>query len=245
MDLRGWRDQGPVHHDQIASALKISLRYVKLIGFIFIFISIGAMMNPADQIDTSESQTLNYLRKESLKFAHSVELLSDQINQLDSAHPLTIAKTKTALANCRLQYKRISFFLDYFYPQAGKLYNGAAKEELEEPYLEMEDPQGLQPLEADLFDLHPVRKKAEMENLVLVMKESSRDLPAIYQTLSVGEAQLLESVHLELIRVMSLYITGYDAPFLKTGISEAGSSLGSMDSTLKIFSAFSKWNDRA
>ena len=202
-------------------------------------------MNPVVPSDSQQTRTLRFVKKETAKFAYYVELLSDQINLLDSARPQTITKTKTALANCRIQYKRISFFLEYFYPQAGKLYNGAAKKELEEPYLEMEDPQGLQSIEADLFDLHPVRKKAEMENLVLVMKESSRDLPAVYQTLQVNESQILESLHLELIRVMSLYITGYDAPFLKTGIREAGGSLASMDSTLKIFSAFSKWKDRA
>ena len=217
------------------------MRLIKPIVFIFIFISTAALINPVAPAETPQAQTLSYVKKESLKFANSVELLSDQIKKLDSARPQTIAKTKTALANCRLQYRKISFFLDYFYPQAGKLYNGAAKKELEEPYLELEEPQGLQPIEADLFSLHPVRKKAEMENLVLVMKESSRDLPAVYQTLSVSEPQLLESLHLELIRVMTLYITGYDSPFLKTGIMEAVSSLRSMDSTLRIFSAFLKW----
>jgi cytochrome c peroxidase len=219
------------------------LRYVKLIGFIFIFISTGSLVSPVVPADTPQAQTLRFVKKESLKFAYSVELLSEQIGKLDSARPQTIVNAKRALTNCRLRYKKISFFLDYFYPSAGKLYNGAAKKELEEPYLEMEDPQGLQPIEVDLYDLHPVRKKTEMENLVLVMKESARDLPAVYETQTVSEAQILESLHLELIRVMSLYITGYDAPFLKTGIREVRSVLESMDSVIKIFSAFSKWKD--
>ncbi len=38
----------------------------------------------------------------------------------------------------------------------------------------------------------------------------------------------LESLHLELIRIMTLYITGYDAPDLKTGILETRSSLESI-----------------
>lgn len=221
------------------------MRYVKLIGFIFIFIFTAAMMHPVVPADTPQAQTVLFVKEESLKFAYSVERLSEQISQLDSTRSQTIVSAKKSLAECRLQYKRISFFLDYFYPPAGKLYNGAAKKELEEPYLETEDPQGLQPIEEDLFDPYPVRKKKEMEDLVLVMNESARDLPAVYETQTVNEAQIMESLHLELIRVMSLYITGYDAPFLKTGVREARSALESMDSAIKIFSAFSKWRDHA
>ena len=74
-----------------------------------------------------------------------------------------------------------------------------------------------------------------MENLVLVMKESASDLLSVYQTLIVTTPQLMEAMHLELIRIMTLYITGYDAPFLKTGIREAASSLATMDSVLDIY----------
>jgi cytochrome c peroxidase len=195
----------------------------------------AALVNPDLSADSARNQTLHYLNRKTLAFAQSVIVLSEQIRQLDSSDPRTIISAKTALASCRVHYKQISFFLDYFYPQEGKLFNGPAKKELEEPYLESEDPQGLQQIEADLFDPHPVRKKTEMENLVLVMKESASDLLPVYQTEIVTTPQLMEALHLELIRIMTLYITGYDAPFLKTGIHEASSSLETMDSVLKLY----------
>ncbi len=63
---------------------------------------------------------------------------------------------------------------------------------------------------------NPQKKKAK--NLVLVLDESAADLPALYFGFNATNAQLTESMHLELIRIMTLYITGYDAPDLKTGI---------------------------
>ena len=221
------------------------MRYVQYIGFICLCVVTGALVTPDNILNTAEDRTLIYLSKQTVAFANAVNTLSEQISRLDSDNIQTIRNTKTALANCRVHYKKISFFLDYFYPQAGKLYNGPAKKELEEPFLEYDDPQGLQSIESDLFDANPVRKKTDMENLVLVMRESASDLLPVYQTMAVNTPQLMEGLHLELIRIMSLYITGYDAPFLKTGIREAASSLETMDSVLKIYLPFSKCKDEA
>ena len=41
--------------------------------------------------------------------------------------------------------------------------------------------------------------------------------------------ELLESLNLELIRIITLYITGYDAPELKSGIEEAHESLSTIE----------------
>ena len=71
-------------------------------------------------------------------------------------------------------------------------------------------------------------KKQELENLVLVLDESAADLGSLYAGFDATDAQIMESIHLELIRIMTLYITGYDAPDLKTGILESGAALASM-----------------
>ena len=233
------------------------MRYIKLIACFGLFLMSFALVNPVQHTehpDRSEpviaandfagtQLALQYLDRKTIGFAQAVNQLSGQIGRLDSSDPGSVTRAKTALSECRIRYKKISFFLDYFYPQSGKLYNGPAKKELEEPYMEYEDPQGLQCIEAGLSDPHPVRRKTDMENLVLVMKESASDLLPVYQTLSVHTSQIMESLHLELIRIMCLYITGYDAPFLKTGIREAESSLESIDSILTIYRDISKWKE--
>jgi cytochrome c peroxidase len=61
-----------------------------------------------------------------------------------------------------------------------------------------------------------------------VLDESAGGLNTLYAGYAATHASVMESMHLELIRIMSLYITGYDAPDLKTGVLESGTALESM-----------------
>ena len=149
--------------------------------------------------------------------------------------PKRFIRRFTALKSCRLQYKKISFFLDYFYPQQGKLFNAPAKKEVEEPFLEYEESQSFQQIESILFGPKPESKKQELENLVLVLDESAAGLGSLYAGFDATDAQVMESMHLELIRIMTLYIAGYDAPDLKTGISESQSALKSIHIMAGLF----------
>ncbi len=101
--------------------------------------------------------------------------------------------------------------------------------------MEIEEPQSFQQIESILYGLNPQFKKNDLENLVLVLDESATDLLSLYAGFNATNAQVLESIHLELIRIMTLYITGYDAPELKTGIAESGASLQSIRCMTDLF----------
>ena len=88
------------------------MRYVKHIGFICMLVVTGALMNPDNTVNPAQDQTLNYVNIKTVAFANAVNILSDQISRLDSGNLRTILSTKMALVNCRLHYKKISFFLD-------------------------------------------------------------------------------------------------------------------------------------
>lgn len=157
-------------------------------------------------------------------FAASVREMRIAIEQIDSADTGSIARAKEKLKAARLSYKRIAFFLDYFFFTSSRLYNRPPKTEIEEPHLEYSEPMGLQYLEALLFD-DPVGNKAEMLRQCLFLETAADDLPALLYNFKATDAQILESVRMELIRVMTLSITGFDAPLLKSGIEEAAVSL--------------------
>jgi len=218
------------------------VRYLFVTGFVFLIVFGSAFTGPRPTREVTTSLLLNYIKRSTQDFSESVEILSSATDQIDSSEPGSIVPVREALKNCRLRYKKISFFLDYFYPQAGKLYNGPPKKELEEPFMEYEDPQGMQQIESILFGPDPEKNKSQLTAVVLVIRESSEDLTSLYFGFDAGENKIMESIRLELIRIMTLYITGYDAPDLQSGLQESISALESMKTVVNMYSHEAKWN---
>jgi cytochrome c peroxidase len=67
------------------------------------------------------------------------------------------------------------------------------------------------------------------------VESSAVDLPALLYGLRADDRQLLESLRVELIRVIALDITGYEAPLLKSGVVESRAALGAMDVQLRPY----------
>ena len=65
-----------------------------------------------------------------------------------------------------------------------------------------------------------------------VIVTSANDIPATLYDLKVDDAGLLEANRLELIRISTLSITGYDAPLLKSATEEAAVALQAMHDNL-------------
>jgi cytochrome c peroxidase len=210
------------------------LRYLNLIVILFAIVLSASAVGPESAGNPTE-HVYSYIQSQTEIFSLCLHRLKSDIIAIDSSNPRTIRPVIATLKSCRLQYKKISFFLDYFYPQQGKLFNGPAKREVEDPYLEIEEPQSFQQIESILFGPNPQDKKNDLENLVLVLDESATDLVSLYSGFNATNAQVLESIHLELIRIMTLYISGYDTQKLKTGISESGASLQSIHCMTDLF----------
>ena len=202
-------------------------RYLRLIIIVFTVVFCAAAIGPPVNRRRADA-CFQYIKSQTSIFAASVHHLRLSIEAISTSDRNTIRPVIEALKSCRIQYKKISFFLDYFYPQQGKLFNAPAKKEVEEPYMEYEESQSFQQMESILYGPSPQKNKAALQNLSIVLDESASDLTAMYFGFAATKSQLTESIHLELIRIMTLYITGYDAPELKSGILEARSSLESI-----------------
>ena len=173
-------------------------------------------------------------RTDARAFAVAVREMRAAIEKTDSTDTRSIEYAKEKLKETRLAYKRISFFLDYFFFTSSRIYNRPPKNEIEEPHLEYGAPTGLQYIEALLFD-NPGLNKAEMLQQCRFLETSAEDLPALLYNFKATDAQVLESVRLELVRIMTLSISGFDAPLLKSGTNEALVSLQTMDDVLKPY----------
>lgn len=173
-------------------------------------------------------------RTDARAFAVAMREMRVAIEKTDSTDIRSIEHAKEKLKETRLAYKRIAFFLDYFFFTSSRIYNRPPKNEIEEPHLEYGAPTGLQYIEALLFD-NPGLHKAEMLQQCRFLETSAEDLPALLYNFKASDAQVLESVRLELVRVITLSISGFDAPLLKSGINEALVSFQTIDEVLKPY----------
>lgn len=176
-------------------------------------------------------QTIRYFKEQQVVFASKATALKAAIGKYDVKDPVTVDQAKEALKECRIAYKRISFFLEYFFVSEAYVFNTPAKYEVEEPYIEFEEPVGLQQIEALLYSN---ASKEELMQQADIVAETAAGLPALLYNFKATDAQVMESIQLELIRIQSLYITGYDAPSLQCGVPEAAAAMDALRNVVGV-----------
>lgn len=152
-------------------------------------------------------------------FIQSITDLQKSLTALDSADGITLINARKELAFCRLQYKKVSYLLEYFYPYEASICNGPPAPDPEED--EVPVPYGLQVIESLLYDGNPFCHSKEFELQTNIMREAMRKLSPYIARLKTTDVAFLESLNLELIRIFTLYLAGFDAPHLESGIAEA------------------------
>ncbi len=183
----------------------------------------------------SAAHTIDYFRQHAKGFAESTLKLDSALKKLSTGDPASIFAAKNALANCRMKYKRIEFFLNYFLPGTSLIYNAPPNVEVEVPFMEYREPTGLQVIEALLFDDDPVSHKQQLLEQTELIVSSATDLQSLLFDLQITDQQVLESLRISLIGIMNLGLSGFDAPELKTGILEAGQSLTAIFEVLEPY----------
>lgn len=173
-----------------------------------------------------------YFRRQQPIFAEKTVILRQRIEQLQPGDSTSLLAARQALRDCRISYKSIAFFLEHFFASEAYVFNAPAKYEIEEPYIEYEEPVGMQQIEALLYDPQVYQHRQELAVEATVLVQTAQDLNALLYQFSATEPQVMESIQQELIRIMALYITGYDAPLLKSGIAEAAAAMKAIDTIL-------------
>ena len=206
------------------------LALLVITGFIFIVLTGSSVYDDS----TGVASTLHYYRNGVSTFVASNRKLNSALKSIN-ADSLSVIRAREALKECRLDYKKIEFFTSYFFLSETRFYNAAPKFEVEEPTLELVEPMGLQQIEALLFEDDILSGKAELIAQSDAMLSSAEDLNSLLYGFKANDAQILESLRIELIRTSVLSISGYDATSLKSGIAEAAASTEAIQEILKPY----------
>jgi cytochrome c peroxidase len=174
------------------------------------------------------------IKSDSGRLSESLEELDRVIALIDGSE--SIDNARKALINARLYYKRTEYFQDYFFPTSSRVFNRPPKNEIEEPSLEYQAPAGFQYIEAMLFDSIPAIHKEAMRNQMALLHLSASNFNSLLYQFDGKDAQLLQSIHLQFVKIITLGLTGFDAPSLKSGIRESSSSLKAMQPVITCYS---------
>jgi len=182
------------------------------------------VLSPVEQTKQQVSRDLQQL----------ADLTKRQLLPL-AEHSQSVDSLRRAFLACRSAYKRVEPFTEYFFPATSRLVNGPPLPEVEAEENKLFEPEGLQVIEEHLY---PAFDPAGRADLVREVKKLSSEL-ARYQTLweatDFTDAHIFDLLRLEVFRIVSLGMAGFDTPMCQTAIPEAAVALTSMRTYLSLF----------
>ncbi|MAZ71841.1 MAG: cytochrome-c peroxidase [Flavobacteriaceae bacterium] len=133
--------------------------------------------------------------------------------------------------NARLAYKKIEFYVTYYNPEfAGKHLNGAPLLKIAKSGNQptVVPPEGLQVLDELIYAENPSEEKVQIAALSKKVKTEFNLLANALKQTKPSSEDLVLAARLQLVRIFTLGLTGFDTPGSANGLEEAKASLLAM-----------------
>jgi len=204
------------------------VRYYLLLLIPCAFIFSAMSFNSVDQGVKNDNKFINRGLRD---FKIELEYLKNDV-ELYSQEKISLEKLQQTLRNTRNSFKEIEFFVAYYYPEFTKTHLNAA------PLFHIEaagtsaytlPPEGLQVLDELIFSDEANEQKEEISTITNFLYNSYANfyLSALNNGLSSGNNKTLP-LRIELIRIYSLGVTGFDTPGSLNISEEAAHALKGM-----------------
>ncbi|WP_210116053.1 cytochrome-c peroxidase [Hymenobacter wooponensis] len=186
--------------------------------------------SPATPGGSPAEQVLQQYQQDLTRLDSAVALLQRTVAQRQP-----VARQRQAFLAARRAWKRTELLAEYYSPSTAKLLNGPALGEVEEfdQQQRIHEPEGLQVLETYFYPepYSPAQQEKVLEQLAFV-RSSLLSLHHAAETLSPTDSHLFDAARLEVFRVMTLGVSGFDTPASPGAAPEAAEALASVQATL-------------
>jgi cytochrome c peroxidase len=136
----------------------------------------------------------------------------------------------------RIAYKQIEWMAEYYQPYTARFINGPALQEIEpEDRTRIIQPEGFQVIEELLFPVYDSSRKAELVEQVQLLRSNIGRLQTTAASLETTDAHIFDALRLQLFRIISLGISGFDSPVAQNSIEEASASLKGVEFVLSAW----------
>jgi cytochrome c peroxidase len=141
-----------------------------------------------------------------------------------------------AFKNARLAYKRTELLTEYYTALTAKGINGApipSMDDNDQHRIDM--PEGFQVVEPYLFPGYDAVNKTELLKQLDITIPSFKRLQQLTQNQELADAQIFDAMRMQVFRVITQGITGFDAPIAQNSMAEAAASLATLQDVVNIY----------
>ena len=147
-----------------------------------------------------------------------------------------------AFRKARGAYKRLEVLLEPYGPAVVQHLNGPVEVDEDHAYRPLGEPAGFQVLESALFDQRPSVGGDSLRATVRAMRHAVATLRSMTPRLHFTDADLLDALRLEIARVSTLGVAGFDAPRSGDAIVESATALeGALELSRRGGSGGARW----
>ncbi len=133
----------------------------------------------------------------------------------------------------RLAYKKIEWAVEYFTPEPARFINGPALDELEVEENKFLNPSGFQVIEELIYPTFSTKEKATLQREIAVLKGLIMQVKEHVSVITISPDYVVDAVKMQMYRIITLGITGFDSPIANNSIPEAQASLLALPSLIE------------
>ena len=140
-------------------------------------------------------------------------------------------------------YKEVEWAVEYFFPTTAQNINGAPLPEIEAEENTVIEPIGFQVIEGFIFPAYDTTSKSELLRESKKLKSIVTRLQNLWAGNKFRDDQVFDALRLNISRVITLGISGFDMPVALQSVNEIKPSLNSVLSILKLYEQAPLKND--
>jgi len=133
-------------------------------------------------------------------------------------------------------YKRVEMLSEYYSPAVSKSINGPAIPEFEESDNVTVPPEGFQVIEELVFPKYDRKSKEELMQQLGILSANLIRLKKVSHSNELTDAHVFDAMRVEVYRIITLGITGFDSPVAFNSLPEAEVSLGTIEKYYRVYS---------
>ncbi|MBB6129720.1 cytochrome-c peroxidase [Mucilaginibacter lappiensis] len=214
------------------------MKKVVLIGIMLVVVVSYALLSSGEEKVTPTKAIARVLltQIDDLSF-----FLKDQFQTAAESNSPNEKELQQLFLQARLRYKKIEWAAEYFDAATTRSVNGPPVPEVEMGSGQVFEPAGLQIIEGYLFPRYDATKQKELVKQIKMLQYGCNKYKTYFGNIDILDGQVFDAVRLEVFRILTLGIAGFDDPLTQKSMTESAVSLESLKSVLKYYTG----NDEA